>query len=174
MNIIERPLAHGGEGNKPNRIIVHAMAERIPWKGKIYYAQDFLDLDDKDKGGGLSAHALIWPNGDVMRCRNDDQTAWHAKGHNKNTLGVEFLVEGEHTYGSFLRAMREPYVYKPQFDAGVELLNDWMSKHNIKNIVRHSDIDPDRKQDPGSGFNFKKLIDSIDENLMGEVSHGSF
>ena len=158
MNIIERHLEHGTTGNKPSRIIVHAMAERIKYKDKVYYAHDFLDEI------GLSAHALIWPTGDVMRCRNDDEIAWHAKNHNVNTLGVEFLVEGEHNYGSFLRAMREPYVNNRQFEAGVELINSWYESHPIKNITMHSQIDPSRKQDPGVGFPWGELLKKTGTN----------
>lgn len=152
MNILERRLPFGSSINKPDRIIVHAMSEIIKYKDREVYAHDFLAEI------GLSAHALIWPNGDVMRCRNDLEGAYHAKNHNKNTLGVEFLVEGSHDYLEFKKAIETPYLSERQLAGGIELINEWLSHHDILEVVRHSDIDPKRKVDPSSGFPWDDLL----------------
>lgn len=155
MQIARIPLPHGGGKQWPNVVVVHAMAEYIEYEGRHLHAVDLLNELR------LSAHALVTPSAVVIRCREDDQTAWHAKGHNGNTLGVEILVPGVHGYGSFLEAIEKPYCSRPQMLAAVEQVRVWMNKFTIHEVVRHSDIDPERKTDPGSGFNwgeFKAML----------------
>ncbi len=156
MNIIERPLQHGTEYNNPNRIVIHAMGEYIN-DPDPELAVDYLDR------AGLSAHALILPNADVMICRRPDQGAYHARGFNADSLGVEFLVAGDHNYASFKTAIDTPYVLPAQLSAGVELVKHWQSLYNITHIDRHSDLSPDRKIDPGRGFDWAKFKQLISE-----------
>jgi len=97
--IINAHIPYGGGKQRPTEIIVHCMAENIQNENnpEVYdHAVAFLNEYK------LSAHALIAPNGDIYRCRFDEEQAWHARGHNKNTLGIEFLVQGDHNYGSFV------------------------------------------------------------------------
>lgn len=163
MNIIERPLAFGGEKiNNPELVVVHAMAEYIKDPEPLF-APNFLEKYR------LSVHALIVPNGDVMICRQDNQRGSHARGFNTDSLGVEFLVPGAHRYGSFVKAMETDWVTPDQWDAGLELVQLWCNKHNInpldadtkKGVKRHSDISPGRKVDPGGGFKWNEFINAI-------------
>jgi N-acetyl-anhydromuramyl-L-alanine amidase AmpD len=157
MGTLYDMLDYGSQSNDPYKIIVHAMGERID-DGDIYSARDFLD---KIK---LSAHVLIKPDGDVIRCRHDKQGAYHAIGHNEDSLGVEFLVNGTHTYGSFIEAIKGDYITPEQYQAGIEVINMMIAENNIKMILRHSDVSPGRKLDPGTGFKwqwFKKQLKSI-------------
>lgn len=149
-------LPHGPKNQTPKRIIVHAMGQHIVVGDDIMFAPDFLDHM------GLSAHLLVDPSGELIRCRNDGQGAWHAKGFNTDSLGIEFLVEGVHDYKSFLKAIQENYITQKQWVVGVAAINQWMGQHNIKMIDRHSDVDPDRKKDPGSGFDWEGLLDTLD------------
>lgn len=151
------PLAHGAGHQAPDTIIVHAMAEFIQVGIRAYSTVDFLDMK------GLSAHALISPSGTVVRCRNDDQGAYHAKGHNRNSLGIEFIVPGVHTYETFKEAIRKPYISHAQWRAGIATVKDWIATHDIQSVVRHSDIDPQRKIDPGEGFTWDFFLDEIDD-----------
>lgn len=155
MNIIQQHLEHGGGHHLPTGIIVHSMGEKIKAYGKVYDAADWLDYLK------LSAHALVLPNGDVIRCRHDDEIAWHSKGFNTGYLGIEFLVEGVHTYGSFLSAIKTDYVTPQQYASGVEVVKTWMENHDVTKIKRHSDIDPGRKVDPGSGFKWTQWLHDI-------------
>ena len=156
----ETYIDHGGIGiNKPKMVVVHAMAEFItPADGKPVHARDFL-VDY-----GLSAHVLIEPDGTWLRCKDDDEIAWHALNHNKNSLGVEILVPGEHNYETFLRAIRKNnWQTLSQLDSSAELVAKWCSKYDIElsMVKRHSDLSPERKVDPGSGFpwiTFKKMV----------------
>ncbi len=152
------PLPHGARSNQPKKeIIVHAMGEYIDQADRDYSAWDWLDKL------GLSAHALVCPNGVVIRCRDDDQGAYHARGHNRNSLGVEFLVPGVHTYGTFLAALRTDYVSEAQMAAGVELVRGWVVAYNIQvdQVLRHSDVSPGRKHDPGGGFPWTEFLEKV-------------
>lgn len=150
------PLLKGARSQIPERIVVHAMSEYILHNDKWIHAYDFL------KDIGLSAHALICPDGAVIRCREDNQGSWHAKGFNVDSLGVEFLVKGENTYSNFKKAIKKPYLTIEQHFAGVELLRGWCSKHDIKSIDRHSDLDPSRKVDPGKGLPFDLILRDVE------------
>ena len=148
MHTREIRLDKGAKNNTPKRIIIHAMSEFINYKGQTLHAVEFLKLI------GLSAHVLVEPNGTIIRCREDSEGAYHAKGHNTDTLGVEFLIEGIHSYAEFLEAMKKPYLTEDQIDSGFKLVKGWMIRWNIhkNNVLMHSDIDPERKYDAGQGF----------------------
>lgn len=150
--IIREPLEAGNKHNNPKMIVVHAMGEFILDPRPIH-ATDFLAKL------GLSAHALICPDGDVYICRDDDQGAYHARGYNTDSLGVEFLVEGHHDYSSFIDAIKKNYITSAQWDAGVRAVRSWVDAYKIPHdkLVRHSDISPGRKVDPGTGFKWDKF-----------------
>lgn len=155
--IINRHLEHGGnKRNEPSRIVVHCMAEYILDPDPIH-APDFLDAYK------LSAHALVAPNGDIYLCRDDDERAWHARGYNTDSLGIEFLVEGEHTYATFVEAIKTQYITTAQWEAGVEAVRSWVDAYeiSINRIDRHSDLSPGRKVDPGEGFPWTDFLNRL-------------
>lgn len=154
--VVQRLLPHGGGAQTPDRIVVHAMAYQLDTKDGRLYAASFLDRVVK-----LSAHILVAPDATPIRCRRDDQVAWHAKGFNTNSLGIEVLVPGVYNYDTFLRAIDEPWVRQRQFNMVAGVIRHWRDKWGIDfepgEIDRHSDVDPDRKHDPGEGFPWDKL-----------------
>lgn len=157
MKVENRYNPFGASQNVPDTIIVHAMGEHV-FTGRgneILYAPDFLIEQ------GLSAHALIAPNGTVYRCRSDDQGAYHAKGFNKNTLGVEIMICGRYDHVTLKREMEGKYILPAQYEALVEQCKEWLSLHKIKNVLRHSDVSPGRKYDPGVGFPWDKFLTDI-------------
>ena len=107
----------------------------------------------------VSAHYLIEQNG-TLHCMVDEaRRAWHAgvamwRGEtniNARSIGIE-LVNPGHEFG-----------YQPFPEAQVEVLESLilgiLSRHDIaaRNIVGHSDIAPDRKNDPGELFDWQRL-----------------
>jgi len=145
--MVSRPSAYGAAHQKPNMIVVHAMGEYVATdSGEFVHATDFLDRQ------GLSSHALVAPDGTLYRCRDDEQGAYHARGFNSASLGIEVLVKGRHDYGSFVRAIASPYLMPDQYDAVVAQCIEWVKLHGITRVVRHSDLSPGRKIDPGAGF----------------------
>ncbi len=152
----EQLLSFGASKQEPKRVIVHAMGEYIKTNQGAVHAVEFLESI------GLSAHILICPDGDIIRCRHDNQGAYHAKGYNKDSLGVEFLVSGEHNYGSFIKSIETPYLTIKQYESGMEFIRDeWRKKLGILRYSRHSDISPERKVDPGNGFTWIQFLKDI-------------
>jgi len=153
MNVIKRYSEFGGGIQTPDRLIIHAMGEII----NGMYADEFL------QSVRLSAHFLLCPNGDFIKTRKTTTIAYHAKGHNTNTVGIEVLVEGEHDYGSFLEAIKTDYVTEAQMSALIEMSNGIITHYDMKHegVLRHSDISPERKVDPGSGFDWEYYKDNL-------------
>jgi N-acetyl-anhydromuramyl-L-alanine amidase AmpD len=152
--IIQEPSEFGASSNTPKMIVVHSMGEFITDPHPIH-ATDFLIKM------GYSAHALVSPNGDIYICRDDDQGAYHARGYNTDSLGVEVLVEGNHNYGTFLETIKTDWVKPEQMVALTKVVKNWLSAYDIKRLVRHSDISPGRKVDPGDGFDWDGFIKGV-------------
>ena len=107
----------------------------------------------------VSAHYFIRNNGKIINLVPDLYEAWHAgksrwKNHNslnRNSIGIEIHNPGH------------SYYYKnfssKQLVSLKKLLKILIRKYKIelKNILGHSDIAPERKKDPGEKFPWKKL-----------------
>jgi N-acetyl-anhydromuramyl-L-alanine amidase AmpD len=159
---IHRPLPAGFEGNRPRRIIVHAMGHKIMRSdGRVQYAATYLEEI------GLSAHVLVAPDGTPIRCREDDQGAYHALGYNEHSLGIEILMPGEHNLGTLLQAMREPWIEpgSDQWRTAVSVVRAWARRWNIEpvrgQLDPHYRVDPERKEDPGQGFPWGQFVEEV-------------
>lgn len=153
LNVTKKYSQNGGGAQNPNMLVIHAMGETIDTEDKDYPADEWLEFL------GLSAHFLIKPDGSIIKLRHTKTGAWHAKGFNKNSVGIEFLVPGLHTYETFLETIQTDWVTTKQFEAGVELSKGIVDYFNMSldKVVRHSDISPGRKKDPGSGFDWTEF-----------------
>ena len=157
----------------PKGIIVHSMAEYLKMPEGPMKAHDFL------KSVNLSVHGFIHPNGEYEKMIETPNRASHAGksvhedlvGLNSHFLGFELLVPGEHDYGSFSKAIKNPGTYtEEQFDAVVDVCKWWIEKYNIptENVVRHSDVSGDDvrgegkgKTDPGPAFDWECFKDAL-------------
>ena len=139
----------------PKLIVVHCMAEYLEYEGKTVHAPDFINAI------GLSAHAFVCPDGQVIRQRKDTEGAWHAKGFNTDSLGVEILTEGTWDYGTWLEEIKTPWCKPVQFYAAAGVVRKWVDRWQITDIKRHSDVDPERKYDPGSGFDWSRFLQLV-------------
>ena len=110
----------------------------------------------------VSSHYLIKNNGEIVVMVPDLYEAWHAgisswknfKSLNKNSIGIEISNPGhDFNYKKFS---------KKQIQSLKVLSKFLIRKYKIdkKNILGHSDIAPDRKQDPGEKFPWKYLAKS--------------
>ncbi len=172
----ERPA-----GASISMLVIHAISEFVYWpeekSGEPTRFVPALEWLSRAIPGRkpCSAHAAIDPGGVIYRVCNDGRMAWHAgesafEGEtnlNRVSLGVELMVEGEHTYGTFLSRIRSPECFtRLQYRALGWLAYDWSRSYAIppQRIVGHNRIAGDDvrgagkgKRDPGAGFSFPRL-----------------
>lgn len=107
-----------------------------------------------DPAAQVSAHYLVGEDGTVWQLVAEHRRAWHAglacwrgeRDMNSRSIGVEIAHPG-HAWG-----------YRPfaaaQVAAALALCRGIVARHGIapRNVVAHSDIAPNRKEDPGEWF----------------------
>ena len=151
--IIERLLTHGGGAQYPNRIVIHCMAAEVDFEGKRLSAWELLDTLK------LSVHILIQSDGTRIRCRPDTSVAWHAKGFNTDSLGVEVLVPDVYNLNDLQQRTKTEWVSHEQLESLVQQIMIWKKEFHIERMDRHSDLDPGRRWfDPGDGFPWTELL----------------
>ena len=171
MDIVNIPSKFGRDNNKPKKIVIHAIAEfiRIDKSASKWYADQGKNIPVGDyyavdwlKMLGLSAHVFVTPSGLNIVTRSDMKQAFHAGVHNKDSLGIEFMVSGVHDYGSFLDAMKYEYLTSGQYFAGLAMVKHWMDRWNIdkENVYMHSELDSNKK-DPDVGFINSDFLDEL-------------
>ena len=110
----------------------------------------------------VSAHYLVGEDGQVLQLVAEHRRAWHAgvsswRGEsnvNSRSIGVEIVNPG-HAWG-----------YRPfpaaQIAALIPLCLGIAARHGIpaRNVVGHSDIAPNRKEDPGELFPWRALAEA--------------
>ncbi|EMD82923.1 N-acetylmuramoyl-L-alanine amidase [Pacificimonas flava] len=112
-----------------------------------------------DPEAEVSAHYLIEEDGQIWRLVPENRRAWHAgRGYwrgvrdvNSASIGIELANPGhEHGYAAFPEA---------QIEALTRLLPDILERHGVapENVIGHSDLAPDRKDDPGEKFPWETL-----------------
>ena len=116
----------------------------------------------RDPQAKVSSHYMVEEDGRVFRLVPEERRAWHAgisfwKGRddlNSASVGIEIVNPG-HEFG-----------YRPfpqaQIDAVTALVADIRSRWTIEDdrIVGHSDVAPERKDDPGELFPWKRLAEA--------------
>jgi len=112
-----------------------------------------------DPAAEVSAHWLVHEDGMTDRLVEEDKRAWHAgRGSwngitdvNSASIGIE-IVNGGHNV-PLADGSLPPYP-DAQILAVIKLAKDIIERHDIqpRNIVGHSDIAPERKEDPGEHF----------------------
>ncbi len=112
-----------------------------------------------DPAAKVSAHYVVEEDGRVFRLVPESRRAWHAgishwrgaNGLNARSIGIEVVNPGhEHGYRPF------PAL---QMAALCDLCLGILACHPIPawNVVGHSDVAPDRKEDPGEFFDWEGL-----------------
>jgi N-acetylmuramoyl-L-alanine amidase len=113
----------------------------------------------RDPLSEVSAHYLVFEDGGIVQLVPEARRAWHAgagtwKGEtdiNSRSLGIEIVHPG-HAGGL------PPYP-AVQIEAVIALARDILGRWPIppERVLAHSDIAPDRKEDPGETFPWDRL-----------------
>ncbi|QHM76065.1 N-acetylmuramoyl-L-alanine amidase AmiD [Mixta theicola] len=152
---------HAALGARPRikSVVIHYTAEDLP--------SSLATLTDN----AVSVHYLIPAHPSrhrgtplILQLVPEEQLAWHAGASywrgatrlNDTSVGVELVNAGYR----YTPQGRQFYPFAPQqIDALLPLLRDLTQRYGIEpqNIVGHSDIAPQRKQDPGPRFPWAQL-----------------
>jgi N-acetylmuramoyl-L-alanine amidase len=111
----------------------------------------------------VSSHYVVDEAGQVFRLVPEEHRAWHAGASswegegdiNARSIGVE-IVNGGHDFGL-------PDYPEAQIEGVIALLRDILDRWpelSARRVVGHSDVAPDRKQDPGEKFPWKRLAEA--------------
>ncbi len=116
----------------------------------------------RDPTASVSSHYVVDEDGTVFRLVPEERRAWHAgvsywRGHsalNARSVGVEIVNPG-HEWG-----YRDFPVL--QLAAVCDLCLGIVARFGIpaRNVVAHSDVAPDRKEDPGERFDWRALAEN--------------
>jgi N-acetylmuramoyl-L-alanine amidase len=108
-----------------------------------------------DPGAQVSCHYVIGEDGRLWQLVDEAQRAWHAgQGSwggaadvNSRSIGIELANRGNHPFP------------EPQMQVLERLMPGIMARWHIppERVIGHSDIAPDRKDDPGPHFDWRRL-----------------
>lgn len=155
MNFELRDAISPNHDARPNGTPIDTLV--LHYTGMTSPAEALARLRDPD--AKVSSHYMIDPDGIVWRLVPEARRAWHAgasfwRGRvslNDRSIGIEVANPG-HSHG---------YPDYPALQMAVvcDLCLDILSRHSIpmRDIVGHSDISPDRKDDPGEKFDWRGL-----------------
>lgn len=116
----------------------------------------------RDPAAKVSAHYVVEEDGRVFRLVPEERRAWHAgrafwagvTDINAASIGVEIVNPG-HEFGY------RPFP-EPQIVSVLTLLTELRERWTVPDgrILGHSDVAPDRKEDPGELFPWKRLAEA--------------
>lgn len=112
-----------------------------------------------DPQAKVSSHYVVCEDGRVIQMVREKDRAWHAGESmwrglddiNSRSIGIEIVNAGP--VGNY------PDFPDKQITSVIALCKDIIARHNIEQryILGHSDIAPQRKQDPGEKFPWERL-----------------
>lgn len=119
----------------------------------------------------VSAHYVVLEDGGIVQMVAEAQRAWHAgrsewegiTDTNSRSIGIE-IVNGGHEFGL-------PPFPRVQIEAVIALCRDILARHAIRadRVLAHSDVAPDRKEDPGERFPWELLHGADIGHLVPEA-----
>lgn len=123
---------------------------QLDWDAHPYFAQI--------RGLQVSSHFYIRRDGSLWQFVSTDDRAWHAgqseyRGRaqcNDDSIGIE------------LEGLEGDVFEDAQYTRLSQLCQDLRQRYPIAHVAGHQHIAPGRKQDPGPGFDWKRLAQSVD------------
>lgn len=132
------------------RIIIHDTGSHTARSALDWFARSAAEV---------SAHVVIDRDGTIYRVVPDAHIAWHARRHNRDSLGVELVDR-----------TNDPYPAE-QLDACAQWVASRCALHSITpdRIFGHADVSvpPGRKTDPGPDFPWAEFRTRVRALLAG-------
>ena len=136
-------------GEFGNGQVQRLFANQLDWDAHPYF-QGIRGLE-------VSAHFFIGRTGDLWQFVSSDMRAWHAgqsayRGRsqcNDDSIGIE------------LEGLEGDAFEAPQYETLASLCAALLQAYPVAHIAGHEHIAPERKHDPGPGFDWKLLQDSL-------------
>ena len=134
------PGEYGGDA------IEQLFTNRLDWDAHPYYQQI--------RGMEVSSHFLLRRDGELVQFVSCDDRAWHAgrsawqgrENCNDYSIGIELEgLEGERFEAG-------------QYEALSALLQRLSARYPLRSVAGHEHVAPGRKLDPGSGFDWPRLV----------------
>ena len=153
LKIMERPSPnYDDRGRAVDMIVLH-------YTGMLSGAEALARLTDA--ASKVSCHYLVEEEGTIFALVPEGKRAWHAgvsywRGDaetNARSIGIEIVNPG-HEWGY----RKFP---KRQIDMVIALVKDIRTRHTVPlaSVVGHSDVAPQRKEDPGELFPWKRFAE---------------
>lgn len=99
----------------------------------------------KNPASKVSYHILVGRDGRCYRFVEDTRVAWHAKGHNRDSLGLAFSNRNDGTES----------LTSVQIAVAKGVVQRWLRGYpSIRAVLGHRDVSPERKTDPYNAPNF--------------------
>ena len=117
------------------RIVVHDTAGSMPG------CLDWLQIDRPGTADNVSIHVLVTKYGDIFRLVPDEMMAWHCRGYNSISLGIEMERARDDEDG--------PYP-ESQLEAAAAWIAVKCVQYGIplNKVHAHAELDPGRRRDP--------------------------
>lgn len=125
--------------------VEHLFCNQLDWDAHPYF--------ERIRGAQVSAHFFIRRSGEVVQFVDVLARAWHAGASVWNGL----TDCNNHSVGIELEGLEGDTFEAAQYTALVAVCQRLRQRLPIDQVVGHQHIAPDRKQDPGSGFEWAQL-----------------
>lgn len=157
---VDRSLSTPDQSSRVRYLILHYTVSDTPQSIRIFTARG---------GAEVSIHYLLTndPKPVIYGIVDENRTAYQAgsdsgwktdRSLNFTSIGIEIVNAGWREGPNGITWTPFP---ENQIDALIPLVKEIMARHHIRpeNVLGHSDIVPQRKQDPGALFPWRRLAD---------------
>lgn len=147
-------------------IVIHAVGQYLDWgrwevgRYGVGHVGERIPCWEYWRRSGLAYHEVSFPDdGRVFLCRRLSQGAYHAKGYNRRSVGLSAAIRGAYNRRILHEKMHQPgWATAQQIEALAYRAANAEAFHGRRmKIVGHGGIDPDRREDPGRGFDWERF-----------------
>lgn len=136
-------------GQYGGRAVEQLFTNTLDWDAHPYF--------QTIRGLEVSAHFFIRRTGEVVQFVDCNQRAWHAgqsAWHGRSNCN-------DYSIGIELEGLEGDTFEPAQYTALTQLCQELAQRYPIEHIVGHEHVAPGRKQDPGPGFDWAHLQQSL-------------